>query len=412
MNLFIILLTVLIALPFIIDVIVSILNRSYKSKPIPENVKDVYDDAQYKKWVLYSTEKNNKILLSRFISLLVKLSILLFGGFELIESISMKISSNLYIINILILVIYGVVFYIISVVFEYIDTFIVEEKYGFNKTSHKRFIKDQIIELLMSVILGGGLLVLFTFINDKVDNMFYIYMFGILIIGVVFVNVFFVKWIMALFYKMSPLEEGPLKDKIAKLSVNSGYELSQIVVVDASKRTTKINAYFSGFGKTKKVMIFDTMLDKLTEDEICAVIAHEIGHANYNHMSKDMAKTVVNFAIYTFLFYLLATSSIISDNLNITEYFSFVVIVFMLLLSPVGIISSILTNIISRKHEYQADAITVEYGFGNAMITALKKVGKSNLATLTPHPLFVFLKYNHPPISQRIEALSNRIDAT
>jgi STE24 endopeptidase len=261
----------------------------------------------------------------------------------------------------------------------------------------------------MTGLFGGGLILLFTYIHQTVNEMFYIYMFIVLIIGVVVVNVFFVLWIMPLMYKMSPLEEGSLKDKIAKLSQISGYELSQIVIVDASKRTTKINAFFSGFGKTKKVMIFDTMLEKLTEDEICAVIAHEIGHANYNHVSKDIFKTLFSLAIYTVLFYLLATSNIISSNLNITEYFSFIVIIFILLLSPIGVITSTISNTISRKHEYQADAITIEYGYGNEMITTLKNVARENLANLTPHPLYVIMKYNHPHISQRVEVLSEKI---
>ena len=412
MNQFLIILTIFISLPFLLDVVVSLLDRSHKTKPIPDNVKDIYDEAQYKKWVFYSTEKNNKKLLSKSLSLIIQLSILLFGGYQVIETISTNLSDNIYVINLLIVVIYGIILYVLSIVFEYIDTFIVEEKHGFNKTSHARFIKDQIIELFITGILGGGLLVLLTFIDNKVENMFYMYLFSILIVVIVLFNILFVKWIMPLFYKMSPLEEGALKDKITALSKISGYELSQIVVIDASTRTTKLNAFFSGFGKTKKVMIFDTLLNELTEDEICAVIAHEIGHANYNHMFKDMAKTVVNLALYTFLFYLLATSNIIGNNLEITEYFGFVVIVFVLLLSPLGIVTKIITNIISRKHEYQADAIAVDYGFGNEMITALKKVGRSNLASLTPHPLFVFMKYNHPPISDRVEALENKIQTS
>lgn len=409
MNQFVIILTIFIGLPFIFNVIVSLLQQSYNNKPIPVNVQDIYDDIQYQKWLKYSSDKFNYKLLTKSLSFIFQISILLFGGYQLIESISQNISSNLYIINILIVLFYGIIFYINSIVFEYIDTFIVEDKHGFNKTTNIRFIKDQIIELLITVILGGGVIVLLTYINDIVGFMFYIYMFGILVIVVLLFNVFFVKFLMPLFYKMSPLEEGSLKDKITALSLNSGYQLSQIVIIDASNRTTKLNAFFSGFGKTKKVMIFDTLLSKLTEKEICSVIAHEIGHANYNHMIKDMLVTLIKLSIYTFMFYLLATSNFISNNLEITEYFSFVVIVFILLLTPIGVISSLISNIISRKHEYEADAIAVEYGYGKEMISSLKKVGTENLANLTPHPLYVFMKYNHPPISQRIEALNKEI---
>lgn len=406
MNSTIIIVISLLTISFIYDFIISLLNFKYRKNPIPEVVKDVYDEKRYNTFLNYSKELYRVKIISKLVYLFITLVIIITNGFALIEEITINITSNIHLQTILFLVIYYSVFYLISIGFDYYQNFSIEERFGFNKSTKKLFAKDQIIEISLTVIVGAVVVYFISILYSNVNSLFYIYAFVVFSILVVIFNIFFVILIMPLFYKQASIEEGELKEKITNLASKNGYGVKGIIIIDASKRSTKLNAYFSGFGKHKKVMLFDTLLDKLTTDEILSVVAHEIGHSKYKHMLYDLIQDIIKTAIYISLFALVVNTTIFNEAFGLTSNtLGFAMIIFVIILSPLHKVISAISNTISRKHEVQADKYVEKLGLKVPFINALKKVGKENLGNLNPHPVFVALKYNHPPLVDRINYL-------
>jgi STE24 endopeptidase len=293
---------------------------------------------------------------------------------------------------------------LITTIYEAYDTFRTETKFGFNKITVKLFVKDQLIDYIVTgLILLIGINVLL-FLYQNLDTTFLIYGGIFISILLILYHVFFIIVFIPIMYESKPLENQEINDNILLLAQKEHFNINQIVSINASKRTTKINAYFSGFGKQKKVMIFDTMQDKLTVKQITAVIAHEVGHSKYNHMLKDLIKDIIIACVYLGLFYILLiqdTSLLTSnDNSFISSVVSFVV-----LLGPIQIFLKTFTNVISRRHEKSADLYVKEMGFGTELSECLLLAAKSNLGNLYPHPLFVFFKFDHPSLLQRLSYL-------
>ncbi|MDC0558842.1 M48 family metallopeptidase [Candidatus Izimaplasma bacterium] len=394
---------IIIVLSFLYDLIISLLNFKYRKDPVPDVVSDVYDQKEYKKFLDYSLEKYRTKIMSKAIILLITILIIVFNGFQLVEEVTLNITANTHLQTILFLTLYYAIFYIVSVVVEYYDNFSVEERYGFNKSTKKLFVKDQFNELIITIGLGAVVVYILSLIYYSVGNMFYVYAFIILTIGIILFNILFVKLIMPLFYKQSPLEDGELKEKITALSMKVGYEVKDVVIIDASKRSTKLNAYFSGIGKYKKVMLFDTLLDKLTTDEILSAVAHEIGHSKHKHMISDLISSIIKLGIYLALFSLVLKTNVFTNAFGLANNnLGFGLVIFILLFSLMSKLLSYISNTISRTHEYGADMFVEKEGLGDALITALKKVAKENLGNLNPHPVFVKANYNHPPLVTRI----------
>lgn len=289
----------------------------------------------------------------------------------------------------------------------YYRVFKIEESFGFNKMTKKLFVIDKIKSFILTVVFGGGIISLLFVIFKAFTNIWifiliaYVVIFAVMLLLFLFNGVF-----VRLFNKLTLLEEGSLKEKIDALAVSLGFEVKRIYVMDGSRRSTKLNAFFSGLGKTKEVVLFDTLIEKSTEDQILAVLAHELGHATHKDTLKGLIQQLFVIGLYVLVLgFILTTADLHTAFYLSNVHFGFSIILMSILLSPVNTLLGLYTNYVSRIHEYKADAFAAKHTSKEAMISALKLLVVENFANLTPHPLYVKLYYSHPPISSRIASV-------
>ncbi len=401
-----ILIIILITGSFSFDLWLSSLNYKHRLEPIPQVVEDIYDKTEYAKWLEYTMENYRFNLVVSFVNLVVMLFYLFVSAFLYFDKLAVNLTNNLHFQTIIFLGIYFLIGFIINIGFSYYSNFSIEERYGFNKTTKKTFVIDKIKNLFLTIIFGGGLVYLLSILYYDAGEMFYLFAWISIITILVFVNLFYVKLIVPLFNKLRPLEDVELKEKIEQFAKSVGYEVNKISVIDASKRSTKLNAYFSGFGKLKQVVLYDTLIEKMSNDEIVAVLAHEIGHSKYKHIISGMFQSIIVISIYLGVLIITLKVPEISMAFGFTGVnFGFALIMFSILLAPIAIIVRLIMSGISRKHEYQADEFARNHFSGVHMESALKVLAKENFSNLTPHPLYVKLTYSHPPIAERIMAI-------
>ncbi len=399
-------LILIVILTYILETFLSVLNYHNKDKEIPEEVKDIYDETAYKKWLRYNMENFRLGIISGTVSTLLILSLLIFNVLAKIFTVITDITDSVHIQALLLLGFYFTVDYLIGIFFSYHRQFNIEERYGFNKTTLKTFIIDKIKGLFLFIIIGGNIIFLLSNLYHDYGNRFYLYAWIFLIVLIILVNLTFGKVFILIFNKIKPLEEGELKDKIVSFAGEVGYEVKKIKVMDASRRTTKLNAYFMGLGKFKQVILFDTLIAKMNTEQIISVLAHEIGHCKQKHIIINLLITIANISLYLFVLWLCVSQKVINTVFGFNETnFGFGVLIFIFLTPAIAFILEIIINPLSRKFEYQADSFAAVNGYKEEMIEALKILGRENFVNLTPHPLYVAIKYSHPPISLRIKAL-------
>ena len=285
--------------------------------------------------------------------------------------------------------------------------FVIEEKFGFNKMTKKLFIIDKMKGLLMTIIVGGGILALIVWFYQFAGNNFWMYAWALVAIFSLLMNLFYAQLIVPLFNKQTPLEDGELKTAIEKYTTKVGFTLKNVFVIDGSKRSTKANAYFSGFGSQKRITLYDTLINDLEIDEIVAVLAHEVGHYKRKHIIFNLFASTILTGFTLWLLSVFVSLPIFSEALNISiPSFHIGLIVFGILYSPISEITGLLMNIISRKFEYQADNFAKETFVAQPLITSLKKLSKNSLSNLTPHKATVFMHYSHPTLLQRVQNLN------
>ena len=399
--LFYIIISILI-ISFIIDKVLDALNAKHYKDPIPPELSDVYEEEDYLKSQNYKKANDRFSSIASSISLVVTLFFFYLDGFAFVDEWARTFSDNTIIIALLF---FGSIMFasdLLSTPFSYYHTFIIEEKFGFNKTTLKTFLVDKIKGWLMSAILGGLLLSIIIWFYEAVGSNFWLYVWGIIAVFVFFMNMFYARLIVPLFNKQTPLCDGSLKTKIQDYAQKVGFKLDKIVVIDGSKRSTKANAYFSGFGSEKRVTLFDTLIKDLEEEEIVAVLAHEVGHYKRKHILFNL---IISILIMGFTFWLLSLfigNPILSEALNVASpSFHIGLIAFGILYSPISELTGLIMNFISRIFEYQADNYAKETFDAAPLISGLKKLNKNSLSNLTPHPAYVFVYYSHPTLLQR-----------
>lgn len=397
----------IILINFIKDKILDALNAKHYNDPIPEELNDVYDETEYKKSQTYKRTNYRFGIWSSTFSLVLTLAFLLLDGFEYVDTMARGYSENPIVIALLF---FGIIMFACSVItlpFAYYNTFVIEEKFGFNKTTKKTFFMDKIKGLLMMAILGGGILAIIIWIYQLTQDLFWLYAWGVITLFSVFMNMFYSKLIVPLFNKQTPLEEGSLRDKISDYAKSVGFNLNKIFVIDGSKRSTKANAYFSGFGSEKRVTLYDTLINDLEEDEIVAVLAHEIGHYKKKHIIFNLVASTLLTGITLYILSIFISNPLLSNALGVAiPSFHVGLIAFGLLYSPISGITGLLMNHLSRKFEYQADNYAKTTYRPQPLISSLKKLNKNSLSNLTPHPAYVFIHYSHPTLLQRVLNLS------
>jgi STE24 endopeptidase len=397
----------IIIINFIKDKILDAINAKHYNDPIPEELKDVYDQDEYKKSQAYKAVNYKFGIFTSLFSFVLTLSFLLLDGFEYVDSIARSYSENPIIIALIFFGIIMIASDIITTPFGYYKTFVIEEKFGFNKTTLKTFVLDKLKGLLMTVFLGGGIIALIVWFYQITGNEFWLYAWIIVTLFTVFMNMFYSKLIVPLFNKQTPLEEGDLRNKISEYAESVGFNLEKIFVIDGSKRSTKANAYFSGFGSEKRVTLYDTLVNDLEDEEIVAVLAHEVGHYKKKHIIFNLITSILLTGLTLYILSIFISNPLLSNAIGVeTPSFHVGLIAFGLLYSPISELTGLVMNYVSRVFEYQADDYAKNTYKGQPLITALKKLSKNSLSNLTPHKAYVFMHYSHPTLLDRVKNLS------
>lgn len=394
---------------FILERWLDFVNTKQWSDKLPEELKDVYDADQYKKSQLYKHVNDKFSLLTSTFSFLVVVCMLFFHVFGFIDTWARTITDNPILIAILFFGIFMLASDIVNTPFAIYDTFVIEERFGFNKTSVKTFILDKIKGWILVSIIGGGALMFIIWLYNKTEHFFWIYAWIALTLFSIFMTIFYSSLIVPLFNKQTPLEEGELRDAISNFCKKAGFRLQNVFVIDGSKRSTKANAYFTGIGKRKRIVLYDTLIKDLTTDEIVAVLAHEIGHYKKKHTIYGIVFGFIQTGIMLYVFSLFTVNPMLSSALGAkVKGVHMALMAFGVIYSPFSTMVGIFMNMVSRKHEYQADKYASDFNYGDQLISGLKKLSSNNLSNLTPHPLYVFFHYSHPTLLQRIKAIRGR----
>ena len=403
-----IILLILISINYIFSTLLEYINdRNWKDK-IPKSLKDFYEKDKYLKAKEYKKINGKLSFISSTISFLITISLLVLGIYGKVSDYFMINYQNIFVQSSLFFLSFYLLNQIVSIPFQYYSTFSIEAKFGFNKTTLKTFVLDKLKGMFLALIIGGILLYVALLLYSKINNGFWIYLWLCLSLFTLFIQMFYTTLIVPLFNKLTPLEDGSLKNKIENYSKKIGYSLSNIFVIDGSKRSTKANAFFSGIGTKKTIALFDTLLEKHTEEELVAVLAHEVGHYKKNHIFQGLVLTIIQIGLMTYLLELCLNNSELINSLGgeITS-FHLGLIVFSMLFSPIGLLIGVFMNILSRKNEYEADKFAKQTYSGKDLELALKKLSVDSLSNIYPHPFYVFVHYSHPPLIKRLEALNS-----
>ena len=404
-SLFIILISIIV-FNFLKDSLLDFLNSMHFENKVPEILSDVYDKEKYLKSQDYKKSQYKFTKYSRIFSLIIVLLFFNLEGFLILDNFSRNYFDSSISIS---LFFFGIIFFaneIINLPFSIYFTFIIEEKYGFNKTNAKTFVFDILKSWALTIFFGGGILSFVIFQFELIGEKFWIVAWVFMTVLSVLINGLYAQIIVPLFHKQSKLENGELRTEIEKYAKKTGFDLSNIFVIDGSKRSTKANAYFSGFGKQKRVTLYDTLITKLSNNQIISVIAHEIGHYKKNHIIFNLIFSVFQTGIMLYILSLFIFQPIFSEALGVTNHsFHIGLITFSILYTPISELFSLIFNVFSRKFEYQADEYAKNTFDGKHLLEALKTLSKDSLSNLTPHPKYVWWHYSHPTLFERITRL-------
>ena len=396
----------LLVFDFVFDKVLDFLNTRHWKDEIPAELEGYYDQEKYRKAREYHKANGQLGLISSLFSFALIIAIILSGFFGVLdEYLSARIENQF----LLVAAFFGVFFIatdILSLPFGLYKIFKIEEKFGFNKMTLKTFILDKVKGYLLGAVIGGGILWVVLYLIDLFPDGFWLYLWVVVAGFMLIVNMFYADVILPIFNKLKPLEEGPLRDKIQQYADKVGYSLKNIYVIDGSKRSTKANAFFSGLGPRKTIALYDTLVEKHTEEELVAILAHEVGHFKKKHILVSMIISVLQIGVFIFLFEQFIKIPELSMALGGEgASFHIGIIAFGILLSPINLVLGILMSMLSRKNEFEADRFAKETYNGAPLIEGLKKLSVDNLSNLHPHPFYVFVHYSHPPLLKRIAAL-------
>ena len=379
------------------------------NNPTPQNVADVYDTETYQRWKHYSAEKCRLGIASTAVSYVLALILLTTNAYAAVAAL---FPAGLYWQLLAVLLLEIVLTTIAGVCLNYVETMIIEEKYGFNRATGKTFVTDQIRNFLLELLLSVGLVCVLTLLHQAMGDWVVV-----LFTAVVFCLTLAISFLYPIFSRLGnkfvPLEDSELKDRLMELLTKHGYHVKAIEVMDASRRTTKLNAYFTGFGKLKTIVLYDNLLNAMSADEICAVFAHELGHGLHKDVLKQQIMNLVNLLLMAILVWIAVREPEMHTAFGFREVnYGFAYILLSIGLGITQPVTGMLMHAYSRYAEYRADRQAVKEGYGAALITGLKKLAKENFSHLAPSPLLVVLEYSHPPLSERIDAVEKHIKKT
>ncbi len=391
---------------YLFDQLLDYLNLKAQRKDIPAEVEGFYNKEKYQKSLDYQKDQTRFSFITTAFSFLLSLGMLVFGGFGWLDSVLRPFFTSEITLA---LVFFGTIMIasdILTIPFQWYGTFVIEEKYGFNKTTVRTFIADKLKGYLLGALIGGALLSVLIYLINSIGPDFWIWFALLSAAFTLFMSMFYTSLILPLFNKLTPLADGELKTAIETFAKKVNFPLDNVFVMDGSKRSAKANAFFSGIGKKKKIVLYDTLINNHTTEELVAVLAHEVGHFKKKHIIWSYLISIVQ--IFFLLFIL--SKMVFNENLSIAlggsqQAIHLNLIAFTILFSPISAITGLLMSMLSRKNEFEADAYAKEKFDGHALSNALKRLSVDSLSNLYPHPVYVFFHYSHPPLLQRLNAL-------
>ncbi len=385
----------------------TLLNIRASRQPVPGLLADLYNPAQYRRQQDYAMTNRKFSLLSGLVSLIVTLGIFASGGFSVFDTAARSVSSSPVVQALIFWGIFYLISWVVSLPFDIYRTFVIEQRFGFNRSTPKLFAADAVKSLLLNCVIMGAVLALCAWIYTLTPRWFWLIAWGAVTLFSLFMQYFYSQLIVPLFNKQTPLPEGELRTAIESFAAQVGFELDNIFVIDSSKRSSKSNAYFTGFGRRKRIVLYDTLQEQLSTEEIVGVLAHETGHYKHHHIILSSLEGFASNLLMFWLFSLFIGSSALAAAAGCeAPSFHVNLAVFSFIYTPLSILLDIVTNVISRRHERQADAFAAAHGLGGAEASALRKMSAKSLANLTPHPLVVFTEYSHPTLFERVKALT------
>ncbi len=409
MNIYLVLIFLILVGEYVLDFITERLNIQRLTPEVPGPFKGVYDGGKYAKSRAYTRENSRFGLIQNTASIVFMIPFILLGGFNWVDQwvrgfqYGSIVTGLLYIFALVIMTTF------LGLPFSIYDTFVIEEKFGFNKTTPKIFILDRVKGLFLLLLVGGPILAVVLWFFETTGVLAPLYIWGVVVLFQLFMNFIAPVVIFPLFNKFTPLEEGELKTAVEGYAREHNFQLKGIYKVDGSKRSTKANALFTGFGKSRRIVLYDTLIETHTTDELTAILAHEMGHYKLGHIIKTMAAGFLETGLMFFILSFFINNRELYRAFRMEEMSIYAGLIFFgFLYSPISLLLSILTNFFSRKMEYDADRYAVATtGKKEALIAGLKKLSVDTLSNLTPHPLKVFFYYSHPPVLDRIKSIED-----
>ncbi len=396
----------IISIEFVFEKVLAYLNYRSLKDDLPEKLAGIYDADKYRKSIAYNRENARFGFLTSILSFILIVILIATGFFGTLDGWVRTFVDNEILVS---LVFFGILFIasdILNTPFSLYDTFVIEEKYGFNKTTPRTYIFDKLKGYLLAIIIGGILITALLMLIKFMGQPFWVYFWIIIAAFSVFMNIFYTTLIVPLFNKLQPLDNNELKTAILDYSKGVNFPLDNVFMIDGSKRSTKANAYFSGLGKKKKIVLFDTLIENHNTDELVAVLAHEVGHYKKKHVILGLISSIIQTGVMLFIMSLMIFNPLLSEAFGGNQLSIHLnLLAFFILFSPISTITGIIMNVISRKNEFAADKYAALTFKPEPLQKALKKLSVNNLGNLTPHPWHVFVNYSHPPLLSRLDAL-------
>lgn len=402
------LIVLLVIIDFVVGEFLKYLNNRSRKTAVPVNLEGVYSIEKYRKYLNYKRDTYRFSVYLSLFTLALNL-LMLSGGFRLLDELTRSAIANDIMISLAFFAITAFASDLLTTPFDVYSTFVIEEKYGFNTTTPKIYVLDKLKGYLLGVVIGFPVGWFILWLYSKYGSSSWWMAWIIISVLSLVLSYLYSNVIVPLFNKQTPLKEGELKNAIEKLAAITGFQLDKVYVMDGSKRSTRANAYFTGFGARKRIVLYDTLIQSLTTDEIVAVLAHEIGHYKKKHTIMGLILSICTMGIILFLWSVVIDSPLLGQAMGTAPSFHIGTIVFVILFSPISFVLSFITNHISRKHEFQADAYATQHASGAALINALKALTSNNMSDLTPHPWYVRAYYSHPPLAQRMKEISGMV---
>lgn len=396
----------IVSISFVTGQVLEYLNLKAMRPDVPDEVASFYDREKYRKSQEYHREITRFSFITSTLSFVGSILMLVLGGFGWVDGLLRTVTENPILLALLFFGVLGLASDLLTLPFQWYSTFVIEEKYGFNKTTVGTFITDKLKGYVLGALIGGGLLAALIYLVETIGPDFWIWFAAIACLFMLFMNMFYTSLILPLFNKLTPLPDGELKTAIEEFSNKINFPITNIFVIDGSKRSSKANAFFSGIGKKKKIVLYDTLIRNHTTEELVAVLAHEVGHYKKKHIIWSFVLGVVQIV---FMLFMLA-QMVFNEELSLAlggaqQAIHLNLLAFTILFSPISAITGLFMNIYSRKNEFEADAFARDTYNGKALAEALKKLSVDNLSNLYPHPAYVFVHYSHPPLLKRLERI-------